>query len=217
LDVDHPPTPPTHPPHPLPGHPPIPVGKCYCRYDTSYGNWALAENTCKDALYQLCQGNGRLPCSWLDAYYGSSMAERAVHALPNEQVGVRARVCVWGGGGGQGRAGGAGQAREGGGEASRRWCCSLCAALHTPAGLGMARHAAGMRQQRGALASLTCTRLALQDIAAFLFSDCVAAPPCNCVGMLFDGSDDGEQLAGSRGAARGQLGDSWERSPFGQF
>jgi hypothetical protein len=33
----------------------IPAGKCYCRYDPSYSTWALAEDTCKEALYTRCQ------------------------------------------------------------------------------------------------------------------------------------------------------------------
>jgi hypothetical protein len=33
----------------------IPAGKCYCRYDPSYNTWALAEDTCKEALYTRCQ------------------------------------------------------------------------------------------------------------------------------------------------------------------
>jgi hypothetical protein len=33
----------------------IPAGKCYCRYDADFSTWALAEDTCKEALYQRCK------------------------------------------------------------------------------------------------------------------------------------------------------------------
>lgn len=33
----------------------IPAGKCYCRYDADFNTWALAEDTCKEALYQRCK------------------------------------------------------------------------------------------------------------------------------------------------------------------
>lgn len=43
----------------------IPAGKCYCRYDTDFNTWALAEDTCKEALYQRCKvsaGPAYTPC-----------------------------------------------------------------------------------------------------------------------------------------------------------
>lgn len=45
---------------------PIPAGKCYCRYDTDFSTWALAEDSCKDALYSRCKVSQRLsnwPCN----------------------------------------------------------------------------------------------------------------------------------------------------------
>jgi hypothetical protein len=33
----------------------VPAGQCYCRYDTDFATWAVAEDTCKQALYKRCK------------------------------------------------------------------------------------------------------------------------------------------------------------------
>jgi hypothetical protein len=33
----------------------VPAGQCYCRYDTDFNTWAVAEETCKQALYKRCK------------------------------------------------------------------------------------------------------------------------------------------------------------------
>jgi hypothetical protein len=33
----------------------LPAGRCYCRYDSDFHTWALAEDDCKLALYTRCQ------------------------------------------------------------------------------------------------------------------------------------------------------------------
>lgn len=33
----------------------VPAGQCYCRYDVDYNIWALAEDVCKQALYERCK------------------------------------------------------------------------------------------------------------------------------------------------------------------
>jgi hypothetical protein len=37
----------------------IPAGKCYCRYDADFNTWALAEDSCRQALYTRCQVGGQ--------------------------------------------------------------------------------------------------------------------------------------------------------------
>lgn len=37
----------------------IPAGKCYCRYDSDFNTWALAEDSCRQALYTRCQVGGQ--------------------------------------------------------------------------------------------------------------------------------------------------------------
>jgi hypothetical protein len=33
----------------------MPAGSCYCRFDTDFNTFAIADGACKDALYQRCK------------------------------------------------------------------------------------------------------------------------------------------------------------------
>lgn len=62
----------------------LPQGSCYCRYDSDYNAWALAETVCRDALYAKCKANPRLSCTWLDGYYSSGVRATPGFVLPHE-------------------------------------------------------------------------------------------------------------------------------------
>ncbi|WIA41558.1 hypothetical protein OEZ86_008924 [Tetradesmus obliquus] len=61
----------------------VPAGQCYCRYDTDFNTWAVAEETCKQALYKRCKSESGLPCEWLDKFYAPMKGP--AHSLPHEQ------------------------------------------------------------------------------------------------------------------------------------
>eukprot|EP00879_Flechtneria_rotunda_P002375 GHRR01002570.1.p1 GENE.GHRR01002570.1~~GHRR01002570.1.p1 ORF type:complete len:483 (+),score=159.54 GHRR01002570.1:316-1764(+) len=61
----------------------IPVGSCYCRYDTDFNIWALAEDSCKQALYKRCKTEKELECIWLDEFYAP--VHGPAHQLPHEK------------------------------------------------------------------------------------------------------------------------------------
>lgn len=61
----------------------VPAGQCYCRYDVDFNVWALAEDSCKQALYQRCKTEAGLPCDWLDKLYAP--AAGPAHNLPHEK------------------------------------------------------------------------------------------------------------------------------------
>jgi hypothetical protein len=61
----------------------IPTGTCYCRYDTAFSTWALAEDSCRAALYaRAMQADSGLPSTWLDSFYAPSSG--AGYAMPHE-------------------------------------------------------------------------------------------------------------------------------------
>jgi hypothetical protein len=58
------------------------AGECFCSFDQDWQSWAIAEQSCRESLYRRCDKHHRLPCSWLDAYYG---APSKTLKKPNEE------------------------------------------------------------------------------------------------------------------------------------
>lgn len=56
-------------------------GSCYCQYDSSKAAWALADPTCKSALFSRCGSAGTLlECAQVEAFYSHSHpATRSMH------------------------------------------------------------------------------------------------------------------------------------------